>query len=354
VDIDPACDLAALVWSSGTEGLPRPVRFTHRNLVAGLAQIECLRYILPGDRVLGLLPYTHVYGALVGLCLPTRMGATVVSLMRFELGEFLRTLRDHHIAVAHLVPPLVSALALHPAVSGLELPALRGIVCGASALDPALARLCAERLGCYVVEGYGMTEALATHVVLDYEGGRYLGTVGQALPLTEFRLVDPENRQPVPAGQEGEIQCRGPALSNGCLNGPPLLDEDGWLCTGDLGRVDEEGRLRIVDRLKELIKRNGAQVAPALIEARLRACPGVVDAAVLGLPDALEGEVPVGLVQLSQPLDLEELRRRVNSQGSPEEQLCWLRSLERVPRSLAGKLLRRQLRADLSLPPFPR
>jgi acyl-CoA synthetase (AMP-forming)/AMP-acid ligase II len=278
----------------------------------------------------------------------------VVSLMRFELGEFLRTLRDHHIAVAHLVPPLVTALALHPAVAGLELPALRGIVCGASALDPALARRCAERLGCYVVEGYGMTEALATHVVLDYEGGRHLGTVGQALPLTELRLVDPESRQPLPPGREGEIQCRGPALSAGYLGGPELLEDDGWLSTGDLGRVDGEGRLVIVDRLKELIKRAGLQVAPALIEARLRACPEVADAAVLGLPDPLEGEVPVGLVALAGPADLEELRSRVNAQGTPEEQLRWLRSIERVPRSLAGKLLRRQLRAELSLgPPGP-
>lgn len=348
VPIDPARDLAALVLSSGTEGPPKPVQFTHRNLVAGLAQIEALGQFTEAEVFLGLLPFTHVYGALVGLCLPTRLGARAHTLLRFELFDFLRTLQDNRVTVAHLVPPLVQALAEHPGVADYDLSALRLIISGAAHLPAALGRRCAERLGCEVVDGYGLSEAGATHVVHDYEGGRHLGSVGQPLPLVACRIV--EGGRDVEPGEVGEIWVSGPGVSPGYLNHPEanMLDAEGWLHTSDLGRVDAEGRLFVVDRLRELIKCGGVAIAPAPIEERLRAHPAVSDAAVLGAPDPILGEVPVAFVSLREAIDPGRLLSWTAGELPPDHRLRRVLVLETIPRSLAGKILRRQLRPLLS------
>lgn len=347
VQIDPARDLVALVLSSGTEGAPKPVRITHQNLVAGLAQIEALGQFSEADTFLGLLPFTHVYGALVGMCLPTRLGATTVTLLRFELHDFLGALSGHRISVAHLVPPLVLALARHPAVSEHDLSALRLIISGASHLPAELGRDCAARLSCEVVDGYGLSEAGATHVVHDYAGGAHLGSVGQPLPLTRCRLVEPETGRGVEPGAVGEIQVSGPCLSPGYWGEGPLPDAEGWLHTGDLGRVDAQGRLFVVDRIKELVKCGGVSIAPAPIEERLRAHPAVADAAVLGAPDAILGEVPVAFVSLRAPLDPEALYAWTAAQLPPDHRLRRVLVVPEIPRSPAGKILRRQLRLHL-------
>lgn len=349
VEVDPATDLVALVLSSGTDGLPKPVRITHRNLVASTVQIEALGQFDSRDVFLGLLPFTHVYGALVGLCLPTRIGATVVTLLRFELFGFLAALTQHRVTVAHLVPPLVLALARHPAVAETDLSALRLIISGAAPLSAELGRETAQRLGCEVVDGYGLSEALATHVVLDYAGGRHLGSVGSPLPLVECRIVDPGSGQDVEAGAMGEIWVRGPTTSPGYLDLPEqtarLIDPEGWLHTGDLGRVDEQGRLFVVERLKELIKVGGTSLAPASLESMLRAHPAVADAAVLGEPDPVFGEVPVAFVVLRQPVEPEALLAWAADRVAPDHRVRRISIIDEIPRSPAGKILRRLLRA---------
>lgn len=352
VEVDPATDLAALTLSSGTEGLPKPVMITHRNLVAGVAQIEALGQFSEADTFLGLLPFTHVYGATVGMLLPTRIGAKVATLMRFELSGFLSALSEHRVTVAHLVPPLVHALARHPGVGEHDLSALRGVISGAAPLPVELGRACADRLGCYVVDGYGLSEALATHVVHDFEGGRHLGTVGEPLPCCACRIVDPLTGLDVPPGEVGEILVRGPTVTRGYLDRPEesarLIDADGWLHSGDLGRVDELGRLHVVDRLKELIKVGGAAVAPATLEQALRAHPAVADAAVIGAPDAFLGEVPHAFVALVQPIELDQLAEWLHARVPADHRPRAYTVLVAIPRSPAGKILRRQLRAQLA------
>lgn len=352
VPIDPAVDLVALVLSSGTEGEPKPVRITHRNLVAGVAQIEALGQFSEADTFLGLLPFTHVYGALVGLCLPARLGATVVTLLRFELFGFLRALQDHRVTVAHLVPPLVLALGKHPAVAEFDLSALRLIISGAAHLPAELGREVAGRLGCEIVDGYGLSEAGATHVVLDYAAGAHLGSVGQALPLVEWRLVDPETGQDVGPDEPGEVWVRGPTVCGGYLGDADgaglVIDAEGWLHTGDIGRLDAQGDLRIVDRIKELVKCAGVALAPASLEALLRQHPAVADAAVLGAPDPVLGEVPVAFVALSAPVEPEALMTWTAARLPPDHRLRHITVVEAIPRSLAGKILRRQLRPLLT------
>lgn len=352
VEIDPATDLVALAMSSGTEGLPKPVMITHRNLVASVVQIEALGQFSRADTFLGLLPFTHVYGALVGICLPPRIGAKVVTMIRFEMFGFLRALCQHRVTVAHLVPPLVRALAEHPAVAEHDLSSLRGVISGGAPLPAELGAACAARLGCYVVDGYGLTESLATHVVQDYQDGRHLGTVGPPLPLVACRVVHPETGQDVAPGGSGEILVRGPTITRGYLGDPEasarLVDAEGWLHTGDLGRVDAEGRLVVEDRLKELIKCAGVSVAPASLEAVLRAHPDVLDAAVTGRPDPFFGEVPHGWVVLARPVDPDELLAWAAARVPPDQRLRGLDILDAIPRSLAGKLLRRELRARSS------
>ncbi|MDQ2741844.1 MAG: AMP-binding protein, partial [Chloroflexota bacterium] len=275
VAIDPKEDLAALPYSSGTTGLNKGVMLTHRNLVANLCQIEPYNIITEQDTILGLLPFYHIYGMVCTLHGALYVGATVVTMPRFDLDSFLETLERYRITVAQLVPPIILALAKHPSVAGYDLFSLRLINSGAAPLDSELAGAAGERLGCLVTQGYGLTE---TSPVTHFNPtGTPAGSVGPPVPNTECRIVDPDTGAALRSIEEGEILIRGPQVMKGYLNDPEAtartLDPNGWLHTGDLGYADEEGRFYIVDRIKELIKYKGYQVAPAELEAVLLSHP---------------------------------------------------------------------------------
>jgi len=349
VTIDPARDLAVLPYSSGTTGFPKGVMLTHRNLVANLVQTAPVFHITEQDRIVAVLPFFHIYGMQVVLNLSLWHGATLVTLPKFELEPFLGLLQQYRITRAFVVPPLVLALAKHPAVDGYDLSSLRFMFSGAAPLDAALETACTRRLGCGVTQGYGLTEASpVTHATSDEPGKAKPGTIGTLLPNTECRIVDPVSGTDLGPCEDGEILVRGPQVMRGYLNNreatAATLDPAGWLHTGDIGRVDADGYFTIVDRLKELIKYKGFQVPPAELEALLRTHPAVADAAVVPLQDAECGEVPKAFVVLKGDVSPSDLMAYVAERVAPYKKLRAVEMIDAIPRSPSGKILRRLLK----------
>jgi acyl-CoA synthetase (AMP-forming)/AMP-acid ligase II len=270
---------------------------------------------------------------------------------RFELEPFLKLLQDQRITRAYLVPPIVLALAKHPAVERFDLSALEGIMSGAAPLGEGLQRACAERLGCMVMQGYGLTESSpVTHITVDSPEWIRPGTIGRLVPNQECRIVDPETGVDVEEGKDGEIWVRGPNVMRGYLNNPEAtaatVTPDGWLKTGDIGHANEEGYFTVVDRLKELIKYKGYQVPPAELEAVLNSHPAVADAAVIGIPDDEAGEVPKAFVVLSQEVTPEDLMVYVASHVASYKKVRAVEVVKEIPKSASGKILRRVLVAQ--------
>ncbi|MGW1593502.1 4-coumarate--CoA ligase family protein [Streptomyces sp. NPDC002343] len=355
IAIDPAEDIAVLPYSSGTTGTPKGVMLTHRQIATNLAQLESAVPAGPGDRVLAVLPFFHIYGLTALMNAPLRKGATVVVLPRFELETFLAAIEEHRVTGLYVAPPIVLALAKHPAAGRYDLSSLEYVISAAAPLDARLARACSERLGLPPIgQAYGMTElSPGTHVVpLDRLREAPAGTVGRLVAGTEMRIVslDGSGRDLGP-GEEGEILIRGPQVMKGYLGRPDataaLIDPDGWLHTGDVGHTDEDGWLFVVDRVKELIKYKGYQVAPAELEALLLTHPGIADAAVIGARDEDGNEIPHAFVVrrpgAAGPTE-DEILGFVAARVAPYKRVRRITFTAAVPRAASGKILRRRLR----------
>jgi acyl-CoA synthetase (AMP-forming)/AMP-acid ligase II len=346
--VDPARDLVALPFSSGTTGLSKGVMLTHRNLVANMEQIRSVHRISGTDVLVGVLPFFHIYGQVVVLNLGLSQGATIVTLPRFEMGAFLDVLEQHRVTRAHVAPPVVLGLAKAPGVENREL-ALKVVISGAAPLAAETANRASERLGAPVRQGYGMTEASpVTHIAAD-EGleAQDPGAIGPLVSSTEGRLVDPETGEDTDG--TGELWVRGPQVMRGYLGDEQAtaaaLTEDGWLKTGDIALVEDGGDFRIVDRVKELIKYKGYQVPPAELEALLIGHPGIADAAVIPIPDADGGEAPKAcVVAAGDAPDAGELMAWVAEHVAPYKRIRAVEFVDEIPRSASGKILRRLLR----------
>ena len=356
VDIDPAEDVAALPYSSGTTGVPKGVMLTHRQIATNLAQLQPSITAGPGDRILAVLPFFHIYGLTALMNAPLRQGATVVVLPRFDLETFLAAIQNHRITSLYVAPPIVLALAKHPLVARYDLSSLKYVVSAAAPLDAHLAAACSRRLGLPPVgQAYGMTElSPGTHVVpLEAMNEAPPGTVGKLIAGTGMRIVSLDDPgKDLGPGESGEILIRGPQVMKGYLGRPDataaMIDEDGWLHTGDVGHVDGAGWLFVVDRVKELIKYKGFQVAPAELEALLLTHPGVADAAVVGDHDEDGNEIPHAHVvrQPSAPALAEgEIMMYVAERVAPYKRVRRVTFIDGVPRAASGKILRRELRA---------
>jgi acyl-CoA synthetase (AMP-forming)/AMP-acid ligase II len=349
VTIDPARDLVALPCSSGTTGLCKSVMLTHRNLVANVLQSEAAHPVGSDDRLMGVLPFFHIYGQTVIMNMGLHLGATIVTMPRFDLEQFLGLIQEHRLTFAHLVPPIVLALAKHPLVDRYDLSSLHTVLSGAAPLGAELERACSERIGVAVIQGYGMTEASPVTHVRPLDDTTHPGSIGPTLPSTESRIVSAGGGEDVAPGEDGEIWIRGPQVMQGYLNDPKAtartLDADGWLHTGDIGHVDEDGYFYVVDRLKELIKYKGYQVPPAELEAILVTHPAVADAAVTPHPDEEAGEIPKAFVVLKPDADAspEDIMAFVAERVSPQKRVRMIEFVSEIPKSASGKILRRVL-----------
>ena len=345
VAVDPD-DLAALPYSSGTTGLPKGVELTHANLVTNVRQSQAALGFREDDVVVAVAPFFHAMGFNIVLPCSLAAGATAVTLPRFDLEGFLQAIQEHRATLTIVVPPVALALAGHPLVESYDLSSLRLLGVGAAPLGASVEQRCAERLGCVTGQGLGMTEAAALIAVGPLDAPRR-GSVGRLVPNTEARIVDPESGADLGPGRTGELWVRGPQVMRGYRDRPEAtaqtVDADGWLHSGDLCYLDEDGYLYVVDRLKELIKYKGYQVAPAELEHLLLTHPAVADAAVVPRPDPEAGEVPVAHVALRGPATAEELLAYVAERVAPYKRVRAVRLTDSVPRSPAGKLLRRVL-----------
>ncbi|HYW26142.1 MAG TPA: 4-coumarate--CoA ligase family protein [Terriglobales bacterium] len=350
VEIDPAQDVAVLPYSSGTTGAPKGVMLTHRNLVAMLLAMHPVEGTNERDVTIAVLPFFHIYGLAVILSLGLYRGATLVVSPRFQMEQFLAAVERWRVTRLPLVPPLVLRLAREPLVDRFDLSSVRVAVSGAAPLPPHVASELSERLHCLVKQGYGMTElSPGSHMHAEDAGTPPPGSVGVLHPNTECRLVDPATLRDVAAGERGEIWVRGPQVMKGYLNRPEataeMITPDGWLRTGDVGTIDEDGQLYVVDRLKELVKYKGFQVAPAELEALLLSHPAVADVAVVPKPDAEAGEIPKAFVVVrpDAPASAEELMAYVSARVAAYKRVRDVEFVAEVPKSPSGKILRRIL-----------
>lgn len=348
VEIDPGNDLVVLPYSSGTTGLPKGVMLTHRNLVANMCQMDGLDYFHHEDRLLCVLPLFHIYGLVVVLNMGLHLGSTTIIMPRFDLEQFLEAIQKYRVTLSHIVPPIVLKLARDPMVDNYDLSSLKMIFSGAAPLGAELSRECVERIGCGIRQGYGMTETSpVTHSSSADPAKMRMGSVGTAAPNTEVKLLDPATGNEVGVREEGEICVRGPQVMKGYLNNPEAtartIDRDNWLHTGDIGYADEEGHFFIVDRVKELIKYKGFQVAPAELEAVLLTHPAVADAAVIPAQDDEAGEVPKAFVVTKQETSVAEIMEFVAARVAPHKKIREVEFIPQIPKSLSGKILRRVL-----------
>ena len=350
VAVDVASHTVVLPYSSGTTGLPKGVMLTHRNLVANIEQVKHAIFYTDDEVALAALPFFHIYGMQVLMNGLIANGVTTVTMPRFDMVEALQATQDLKITRFFAVPPIILGLAKHPIVDQYDMSSVRQIFSGAAPLGAELAAEAGARLGCEVVQGFGMTElSPVSHCTV--EGDYRPGTSGVTISNTESRVVDPATGEDQGVGDRGELWVRGPQVMKGYLNNAEAtaatVDADGWLHTGDVAIIDEFGHMTIVDRLKELIKFKGFQVAPAELEALIITHPKVADVAVIGIPDDEAGEIPKAFIAPveGETVTLEEIQELISAHLVSYKQVRQIELIEAIPKSAAGKILRKELRA---------
>jgi len=300
-----------------------------------------------------VLPFFHIYGMTVMMNQGLHKRATVVTMPKFDLTEFLRVIAEHRVTRVYIAPPVAVALAKHPVVDDYDLSCIDVIFSGAAPLDAELGHAMGKRLGCTVLQGYGMTElSPVSHCMPDDRPDLDLNSSGYAVPNVVSKLVDPATGEEVGPGGRGELWVKGPNVMSGYLNNPEAtaatLDSEGYLHTGDVAEVTEDGVFSIVDRVKELIKYKGYQVPPAELEALLLTHDQVADVAVIGVRDDDGEEVPKAFVvkqESGADLSAEEVMAFVAERIAPHKKVRVVEFIDEIPKSASGKILRKDLRA---------
>ncbi|KAL3839694.1 hypothetical protein ACJIZ3_024285 [Penstemon smallii] len=348
-------DVAALFYSSGTTGTNKGVILTHKNFIASAmaATSDQEFYKEPRNVFLCFLPLFHIY-ALSGIIYgQLQRGNTVVVMEKYDLDKMLSAVGKYRVSHLYVVPPVVKALAKQPeVVRKYDVSSLKEIGSAAAPLGKEMMVGCAKVFPkAAILQIYGLTETCA---VISMEnarvGSHHSGSTGVLVPGFQSKIIDVDNLKALPPFHKGEILVRGPMVMQGYFKNKKAteetIDEEGWLHTGDLGYFDDEGRLYIVDRLKELIKCKGFPVAPAELEELLVSHPGITDAAVIPFPDAEAGEVPVAfVVRLSNSsISEDEVQKFVAEQVAPFKRLRKVTFVDCIPKSAAGKILRRELK----------
>ncbi|KAJ4397010.1 hypothetical protein N0V93_001234 [Gnomoniopsis smithogilvyi] len=364
VKLQPKKDLAFLVYSSGTTGLPKGVRLTHYNVVSNLLQNEQLdgSHLRPfggpggrGDRMLGVLPFFHIYGLVNNAFMSVWAGWHLFVMSRFDLEKACQIIQDNKITFAYVPPPIVLAFGKHPEVDNYDLTSLKMMHSGAAPLTNELLELVWSRLKLPVKQGYGLSETSpVTHVQLPDEWAKFMGSVGKLVPNMEAKIVDLEGNE-VPLGEEGELWVKGPNVFSGYFNQPEKTKDafsaDGWFKTGDIFKIDKHENYYCVDRLKELIKYKGFQVPPAELEGLLLGHDDVSDVCVIGIYDNSQAtELPRAYVTLKSGVQqsdekAKEIAEWMNSKVAPHKKLRGgVYFIDVVPKSPSGKILRRVMR----------
>ena len=349
--VDVHTHAVVMPYSSGTTGLPKGVMLSHYNLVANLVQVNAALRYEPGESALAVLPFFHIYGMQVLMGSLLAEGVTIVTMPRFDMEQALQLIEQHKITQFFAVPPIVLGLAKTPLLDKYNVSSLRKIFSGAAPLGAELAEEAATRVGCAVVQGYGMTEiSPVSHITPGYDSRP--GSSGVTVANTVSRIVAADGND-LGVNEEGELLVKGPQVMLGYLNNETAtretIDEEGWLHTGDLARIDEDGYMTIVDRVKELIKYKGFQVAPAELEAIIVTHPAVADVAVVGMPDDEAGELPKAFVTLkssdkAHSVSAQDIRDFVAGHVASYKRIHEVEFIDAIPKSASGKILRRFLR----------
>ncbi|AES86324.1 putative acid--thiol ligase [Medicago truncatula] len=363
VNIKPD-DVVALPYSSGTTGLPKGVMLTHKGLVTSIAQQvdgeNPNLYYHSEDVILCVLPMFHIYSLNSVLLCGLRAKASILLMPKFDINAFFGLVTKYKVTIAPVVPPIVLAIAKSPELDKYDLSSIRVLKSGGAPLgkeleDTVRAKFPKAKLG----QGYGMTEAGPVLTMclsfakepIDVKSG----ACGTVVRNAEMKIVDPQNDSSLPRNQPGEICIRGDQIMKGYLNNPEAtretIDKEGWLHTGDIGFIDDDDELFIVDRLKELIKYKGFQVAPAELEAIILSHPQISDVAVVPMLDEAAGEVPVAFVVRSNgSIDTTEddIKKFVSKQVVFYKRINRVFFIDAIPKSPSGKILRKDLRAKLA------
>ena len=355
IAINPEEDLAALPYSSGTTGLSKGVMLTHHNLTCNLEQLtqrpgEEASY-LRDDVFLVHLPLFYIYGLQVLMNAVIHVGGTQVLMGRFDMELFLNLLSEHRVTQLYTVPPVGLGLTQYSGVSQVDLTSLRVGFLAAAPCSQDLQERVSRVLNCPVIQGYGMTELSPVANVDFMEVDRLrAGAVGPVLADTEEKVVDLEDgATELPRGEVGELLVRGPQVMKGYYDNPEAtaetITENGWLHTGDIVRMEQDGNVWILDCKKELIKYKGFQVPPAELEGLLLEHSEVADAAVIGKPDVESGEIPKAFVVRKSGTDPspEDLMGFVSGQVATFKQIREVEFVDNIPKNPSGKILRRLL-----------
>ncbi|MGE5577337.1 MAG: long-chain-fatty-acid--CoA ligase [Syntrophothermus sp.] len=351
VEIDPVEDLALLQYTGGTTGVAKGTMLTHRNLVANTLQSREWFELKEGgkDILLGVLPFFHVYGMTVAMNLAALIGATLVILPRFQIDEVLKTIDKYRPTLFPGAPAMYVAINNHPDVKKYDLSSIVACISGSAPLPVEVQKKFEELTGGKLVEGYGLTEASPVTHCSPIFGHRKIGTIGIPFPDTDCKIVDlATGEEELPQGEVGELAVRGPQVMKGYWNRPEetqMALRDGWLHTGDIARMDEDGYFQIVDRKKDMIISGGFNIYPRDVEEILYEHPKVKEVVVAGVPDAYRGEMVKAYVVLKDGVTateeefIEYCREKLARYKVP-------RAIEfraELPKNLVGKILRRVL-----------
>ncbi len=347
--VDDAAALALLIYTSGSTGLPKGVMLDHANIEAMADMSRQALQIKAADHCLLVLPLFHVNGIVASILTPLSAGSRVTIRARFDLETFFTDVEQLRPTYFSAVPTIYTLLNALPEQVKPDTSSLRYGICGAAPASAELLTSFEARYGFPLVEGYGLSEGTCASTINPFDGVRKAGTVGLPFPGQRVVVADASGHH-LPAGEAGEILVQGPNVMRGYLGKPEETAKtivDGWLRTGDLGRFDADGYLSVVGRLKEMIIRGGENIYPKEIEDALSACPSVLEAAVIGVPDKTMGEIVVAYVAYRDGLSStgEELDQHCAARLTRYKRPAAIHVVDSLPKNAVGKIDKLRLRA---------